>query len=71
MTSRDAGFWKETINDEMNSIMSNGTYKIIDLPLGSKSIGCKWVFRIKYCVDGTILSFKASLIAKGFTKEKA
>ncbi|GAA0157120.1 hypothetical protein LIER_14453 [Lithospermum erythrorhizon] len=58
MALRDAGFWKEAINDEMNFIMSNGTWKIVNLPSGSKPIGCKWVFRIKYSVDGTILSFK-------------
>lgn len=29
-------------------------------------VGCKWVFRIKRKVDGSIKQFKAHLIAKGF-----
>lgn len=41
VSSRDFTFWKEEINDEMNSIMSNHTWEIVDLPPGSKSIGCK------------------------------
>ena len=43
MTSRDASFWKEVINDEMDSIMSNQTWELVNLPHGSKPIGCKWV----------------------------
>ena len=41
MSSRDSIFWKEAINDEMESIMSNYTWKLVDLPKGSKAIGCK------------------------------
>ncbi|KAK3033854.1 hypothetical protein RJ639_034272 [Escallonia herrerae] len=32
--SRDAAFWKEAINDEMDSIMSNETWTLVDLPPG-------------------------------------
>ena len=41
MTSRDVSFWKEAINDEMDSILSNNTWVLVDLPPGSKPIGCK------------------------------
>ncbi|KAK3020145.1 hypothetical protein RJ639_003253 [Escallonia herrerae] len=34
VTSRDAAFWKEAINNEMDSIMSNGTWTLVDLPPG-------------------------------------
>ncbi|KAK3004249.1 hypothetical protein RJ639_018984 [Escallonia herrerae] len=39
VTSRDTAFWKKAINDEMDSIMSNGTWTLVDLPPGSKPIG--------------------------------
>ena len=45
MSSRDSTFWKEAINDEMDSIMSNHTWELVDLPQGSKPIGCKLVFQ--------------------------
>ncbi|RVW89517.1 Retrovirus-related Pol polyprotein from transposon TNT 1-94 [Vitis vinifera] len=70
MASRDVAFWKEAINDEMDSIMSNQTWELVDLPPGSKPIGCKWVFRRKYHTDGMIQTFKARLVARGLNKEK-
>ena len=38
MLSRDITFWKEAINDEMDSLLFNNTWTIIDLPSGSKAI---------------------------------
>ncbi|RVW16046.1 Retrovirus-related Pol polyprotein from transposon TNT 1-94 [Vitis vinifera] len=70
MTLRDVAFWKEAINDEMDSIMSNQTWELVDLPPGSKPIGCKWVFRRKYHTDGMIQTFKARLVAKGFKQRE-
>ncbi|RVW77298.1 Retrovirus-related Pol polyprotein from transposon TNT 1-94 [Vitis vinifera] len=70
MASRDVTFWKEAINDEMDSIMSNQTWELVDLPPGSKPIGCKWVFRRKYHTDGMIQTFKARLVAKGFKQRE-
>jgi len=43
---------------------------VVDLPPGSKPIGCKWIFKRKNKVDGTIDKFKARLIAKGFTQKE-
>jgi hypothetical protein len=54
MASRDATFWREAVNDEMDSILSNNTWVLLDLPLGSNTIGCKWVFRRKYRTDGSV-----------------
>jgi len=41
MTFKDVAFWKEAVNDEMDSILSNNTWVLIDLPPGYKLIGCK------------------------------
>ena len=66
MTSSDAHLWKEAINSEIESIMHNHTWMIVDLPLGSKTIGCKWIFKRKFKSDGSIKKYKAHLVAKGF-----
>ena len=42
----------------------------MDLPPGSKPIGCKWVFRRIYNSDGSIQIFKARLVAKGFRQKE-
>ncbi|KAL0404059.1 UNVERIFIED_CONTAM: Retrovirus-related Pol polyprotein from transposon TNT 1-94 [Sesamum radiatum] len=44
ITSIDSSFWKEAIRNELDSIMLNHTWDLVDLPIGSKPIKCKWVF---------------------------
>ena len=41
---------------------------MVELPIGKKTIGCKWVFSVKYKSDGTIDRYKARLVAKGYTQ---
>ncbi|GJY89907.1 zinc finger, CCHC-type containing protein, partial [Tanacetum coccineum] len=38
MKSHDSSFWKEVVNDEMDSIIGNNTWILVDLPPGSKAI---------------------------------
>ena len=70
MPSRDLAFWKEAVNDEMDLILSNNTWVLVDLPTGSKPIGCKWVFRRKCNTNGSIQTFKARLVAKDFKQRE-
>ena len=37
-------------------------------PEGKTLVGCKWVFTVKYKVDGSIDRHKVRLVAKGFTQ---
>jgi hypothetical protein len=70
MASRVVAFWREAVNDEMDSILSNNTWVLVDLPPDSNTIGCKWVFRRKYRTDRIIQTFKARLVAKGFRQRE-
>ena len=70
LSSIDADFWREAINDEMDSLESNKTWHLTDLPPGCKSIGCKWVLKKKLKPDGTIDKYKARLVAKGFKQKE-
>ena len=54
----------------MKSLIFNRTWKLVDLPSGCKTIGCKWVLRKKLKPDESIDKFKTRLVAKGF-KQKA
>ena len=62
MTSSDAPMWKEAINSEIESIMHNHTWEIVDLPSGAKNIACKWIFKRKLKPDGSIEKYKARLL---------
>nr|GEX27990.1 zinc finger, CCHC-type [Tanacetum cinerariifolium] len=55
----DVAFWKEAINDEMDSIMGNNTWVLADLPPCCKPLGYKWIFKRKLKVDETVENFKA------------
>ena len=38
----------------------------MDLHLGPKIIGCRWIFKRKLKQDGSIEKYKARLVAEGF-----
>ncbi|KAB2610477.1 DNA polymerase zeta catalytic subunit-like [Pyrus ussuriensis x Pyrus communis] len=70
MSSSEAPLWNEAIKSEMESIMENNTWELVDLPPGTKSIGHKWIFKKKLKADGTIDKFKARLVAKGYRQKE-
>eukprot|EP00253_Pinus_taeda_P017201 PITA_17201 len=55
---------------EYDALINNGTWKPIDPPLGTKPIGCKWVYKNKYKADGSLDKHKARLVAKGFAQKE-
>ncbi|GJY53898.1 zinc finger, CCHC-type containing protein [Tanacetum coccineum] len=65
----DASFWKEVINDEIDSIIGNNTWVFADLPPGCKTLGFKWIFKRKMKIDGTIEKFKVRLVIQGFRQK--
>eukprot|EP00253_Pinus_taeda_P017150 PITA_17150 len=50
---------------EYDSLIKNDTWKLVDPALGTKPIGCKWVYKNKYNADGLLEKHKARLVAKG------
>jgi len=53
---------------ELQALAANNTWQLTPLPPRKKTIGCKWVYKIKYHFDGTIEHHKARVVAKGFTQ---
>ena len=66
-SSPDTDYWKEAVRSEMNSIMSNGTWEVLERPYKCKPVECKWVFKKKLRPDGTIKKYNDRLVAKGYT----
>ena len=62
MSSLEAPYWKEAINDEVESIMQNHTRELVDLPPGSKPLGYKWIIKKKMKAYGFIEKYKARLV---------
>ncbi|GFY95400.1 hypothetical protein Acr_10g0007850 [Actinidia rufa] len=66
-TLRDPN-WVTARQVEMAALQQNHTWDLVSLSWGVQTIGCKWVFTVKYLADGIIERYKARLVAKGFTQ---
>ena len=53
--------WHEAMTKEIFALEDNHTWE----PPGKKALGSKWVYKIKYHVDGTIERHKACLVVLG------
>ena len=60
--------WLEAMKSEMDSMYENQVWDLVDLPEGVRPLQCKWIFKIKFGLDGNPDIFKARLVAKGFTQ---
>jgi hypothetical protein len=62
--------WREAMKAEMESIQSNKTWELTDLPAGHRAIGLKWVFKVKKDPEGNVIKHKARLVAKGYAQRE-
>ncbi|KAL5850870.1 hypothetical protein ACOSQ4_008883 [Xanthoceras sorbifolium] len=61
--------WRNAMNEEMQSLHKNQTWKLASLPKGKKAIGCKWVYAKKEGFpDKKSIRCKARLVAKGYAQ---
>jgi hypothetical protein len=62
----DAGQWQATLDVEYQSLNSNNTWRLENLPPNRSMVNCKWLFKHKYHVDGTIAKYKVRLVPLKF-----
>nr|GEX72173.1 hypothetical protein [Tanacetum cinerariifolium] len=60
--------WLDAMNVEMQSMKDNEAWDLVDLPSNGKTVGSKWIFKKKTDMDGAVHTYKACLVAKGFTQ---
>nr|GEY72049.1 hypothetical protein [Tanacetum cinerariifolium] len=63
--------WLNAMNVEMQSIKYNDVWDLVDLPPNGKTIRSKWLFKKKIDMDEAIHTYKAHLVAKGYTQMSA
>lgn len=61
----DPNFIK-AMEEKYYALYRNHTWDLLPFSSNMNLIDCKWVFKIKYNSDGSILKYKAWLVAKGF-----
>ena len=58
------------MKSELDSMYSNQVWDLVKAPNGIKLVSCKWVYKRKRGIDGKVETFKARLMAKGYTQKE-
>ena len=63
--------WRIAMDEEMQSLHQNHTWRLANLPEGKKAIGCKWVFSKKEEFPNLEdVHYKERLVAKGYAQKE-
>ncbi|GJW29719.1 ribonuclease H-like domain-containing protein [Tanacetum coccineum] len=62
--------WTDDMNQEIDALLRNGTWEIVELLEGRKAIESKWIFKIKFKSSSKIDRYKARLVAQGFGQKE-
>ncbi|KAF2903302.1 hypothetical protein ILUMI_02881, partial [Ignelater luminosus] len=62
-------YWERAIEDELNALQENETWKLVDKPEDEEVISNRWVFRAKENNKGKLIC-KARLVARGFEQDE-
>ena len=58
------------MKDEMKALERNATWDLVELPRDKKTVGCKWIYKMKKSVDDKVERYKARLVAKGYSQKE-
>lgn len=58
------------MQSKYDDLIRNHMWSLVPCPSNVNLAGCKWVYRIKKKLDGTIDRHKARLVAQGFSQEE-
>ena len=59
--------WKDTMREKMSALEKNKTWEIVERLKGKNNVDYKWIFTLKYKVDGSLEGHSTRLVAKGYT----
>ncbi|GAU47720.1 hypothetical protein TSUD_285070 [Trifolium subterraneum] len=62
--------WRCAMKEELDSIKSNQTWELVDLPQNKRAIDVKWVYKLKMNSKGEVTRHKARLVARGFLQKE-
>jgi hypothetical protein len=60
--------WKEAMDTEYHSLVSNDVWELVHLPKDARVVKCRWIFKQKLSTNGLIKRYKARLVAKGYSQ---
>ena len=60
--------WEQYVNEEMDSLVRNQTFHLVQFPTEKQALQNKWVYRLKE--EGGKKRYKDRLVVKGFAQKK-
>lgn len=69
MNSLESNEWKKAIQSEVESLVKNNTWEIVQKPPNQNVVGSRLVLTNKYRPDGSIERRKARIVAKGYSQK--
>jgi len=61
--------WMVVMEDELASMKKNGVWDLVELLIGCKFIGCKWIFNTKHDANGEVGMYKTRLVGQGYNEK--
>ena len=61
--------WEQGMNEEMDSLVRNQSWYLVEFFVGKRALQNKWAYRLKE-EDGGKKRYKARLVVKGFVQNK-
>ncbi|KAF0740357.1 hypothetical protein Ae201684_004096 [Aphanomyces euteiches] len=68
LAMKDHDEWAKAEHTELKQLREAGTWKLVDLPPGRKSIGSRWTYAKKTNAAGEVVQYKVRLVCKGSVK---
>jgi len=60
--------WHSAMESEITALHANHTWSLVPHEPFMNVVGCRWVYKIKRRIDGTIERYKTHLVARGFSQ---
>ena len=61
--------WRKAMKEEIQALKQNQIWDLVPRSKDVKPISCKWVYKVKTCVDGSEERYKAHLVVRGFSQQ--
>lgn len=67
--SKNGKKWRKASDEEMDSLVKNHTWVLIDRPEGERTIDCRWIYKVKPGIPGVEdKRYKGRVVAKGYSQ---
>lgn len=68
-SANNKAHWEQAVKDEINSLLINKTWTLVEKPENKNIVDCRWIFTIKFDGFGNPIKYKARVVARGFSQK--